>query len=197
MTPTHVATAAEFRLWLEKNHATATELWVGFYKKASGKTGMTYAEAVDEALCFGWIDGIIKRIDEDSYAHRFSPRKPTSIWSRVNVAKAERLIASGRMRPPGLEAFAARSAEKTAVYSFEARETAKFSPALLRRFRANKNAWTFFSAQPPGYRRLMTFMVMSAKQEPTRERRLDRLIDASAAGRRLEAISSQPSARKP
>jgi uncharacterized protein YdeI (YjbR/CyaY-like superfamily) len=195
MKPVHFDSAADFRRWLEKNHASAPELWVAFYKKTSGKSGMSYAEAVEEALCFGWIDGIIKRLDERRYTHRFSPRKVTSIWSRINVAKAERLIADRKMHEAGLKAFAARSAAKTGIYSFEAREAAKFSPALVRRFRAHPTAWKFFAAQPPGYQRIMTFVVMSAKQEATRERRLDRLIAASEAGRRLEAIPSKPASR--
>ncbi len=189
MKVTHFKTAANFRRWLEKNHATAADLQVGFYNKKSGKGGMTYFEAVDEALCFGWIDGIVKKIDADSYTHRFSPRRPQSIWSNINVGHVKRLTEAGRMHAAGLEAFAARLAHKTGVYSFEQRErkplAQKFSAAIEKVFRANKTAWAFWRETPPGYQRLIIHWVTSAKQEATRERRLARAIAASAAGKRL------------
>jgi uncharacterized protein YdeI (YjbR/CyaY-like superfamily) len=183
--PTHFASAGDFREWLRKNHARSTELWVGFWKKDSGKAGMTYEQAVDEALCYGWIDGLVKRHDERSYKQRFSPRKPTSVWSAINIGKVERLKAAGRMAKPGLEAFENRDPRRTGLYSFENRDV-KFSPEVERRFRAKRKAWTFFENQPPGYRRLMAFWVMSAKREDTRTRRLDQLIERSAAGERIQ-----------
>ena len=182
--PTYFAGPAAFRKWL-RGHAKATELWVGFWKKDSGRKGLTYEQAVDEALCFGWIDGLAKRHDELSYKQRFSPRKPGSIWSAINIGKVERLKAAGRMARPGLEAFENRDPRKTGLYSFENRDV-KFSAAAEKAFRANRKAWAFFDKQPPGYRRLMTFWVMSAKREETRERRLERLVARSAAGERIE-----------
>jgi uncharacterized protein YdeI (YjbR/CyaY-like superfamily) len=177
-------TAAEFRRWLAAHHATETELLVGFYKKASGQPGLSYKEAVDEALCFGWIDGIKKRVDEARYTHRFSPRKAHSIWSNVNATRLEELIAAGRVAKPGLEAWQRRDPKKTGIYSFENRPKT-FDPALERTFKTEKAAWAFFGAQPPGYRRLMTFYVMSAKQPETRARRLATLIKSSAEGKRI------------
>jgi uncharacterized protein YdeI (YjbR/CyaY-like superfamily) len=190
MKPVHFQTAGEFRQWLEQNHTRATELWVAFYKKSSGKPGMTYAEAVDEALCFGWIDGIIKRIDAERFMHRFSPRKPRSIWSNVNVGHATRLIAAGRMRPAGLAAFTARETSRTGLYSFEQRERPMRLPAAYERlFRANRQAWAFFEAQPPSYRRLVIFKVVNPKQPATRERWLARFIAWSAAGKRFDPMA--------
>jgi len=185
MKPRFFKNAAAFRAWLEKNHATTTELWVGLYKKAHAHKGITYHGALMEALCFGWIDGVMRRIDDESHMQRFTPRKTGSTWSNVNVAHVERLTREGRMAPAGLAAFNARSAAKTGVYSFERQEPAQFPPALLREFKAHAAAWKFFSAQPPGYRRVATHHVASAKQEETRARRLAKLIAASAAGQRL------------
>ncbi len=182
---TFFADRATFRAWLEKHYASASALIVGFYKKKAQRRGLTYAEAVDEALCFGWIDGLIRRIDEVSYSHRFTPRKARSIWSNVNVRHMARLDAAGKLHPAGRAAFAARSAARTGVYSFESNQTARFSPAFEKTFRAQRAAWTFFQAQPPGYRRLTTFWVVSAKQPATRERRLHQLMAASGRGRRL------------
>lgn len=182
--PTFFASAADFRQWLEQHHATATELWVGYYKKASGRGGMVYPEAVDEALCFGWIDGLTKSLDADRYMQRFTPRKPGSNWSNVNVRHVARLTAAGRMRPAGLAAFAARDEKKTGVYSFEQRPE-NFPAALQKIFRANRTAWTFWQKQPAGYRRTAIWWVISAKQETTRNRRLAQLIAVSADHRRL------------
>jgi len=179
------ATPDKWRAWLEKNHARATELWVGMHKKGSGTPSITWPEAVDEALCFGWIDGIRKSIDETRYKNRFTPRKKGSNWSAVNIARVAALTKEGRMRPPGLAAFETRDPKKSRVYSFEQRETATLGAVFERRFRANAKAWAFFDAQPPYYRRVATFWVVSAKQEATRERRLDALIKDSAAGRRV------------
>ena len=176
--------AAGFRQWLEANHASATELWVGFYKKDSGKGGLSYPEALDEALCFGWIDGIRKRVDELSFTQRFTPRKPRSNWSLINLRHVGRLKRAGRMRPAGLNAFAARKAARSGVNSFENRPR-QLSPELERRFRSDEAAWEFFQKQPPGYRRIASFWVMSARQEETRERRLARLMTDSRQSRRL------------
>jgi uncharacterized protein YdeI (YjbR/CyaY-like superfamily) len=178
-------TAAEFRRWLAAHHATERELLVGFYKKASARPGISYKEAVDEALCFGWIDGIKKRVDDHRYTHRFTPRKPGSTWSLINASRVKELIALERMEKAGLAAFERRDPIKTGVYSFENRPKT-FDPALERTFKAEKDAWAFFGAQPPGYRRLMTFYVMSAKQPETRARRLARLIKSSAEGKRIQ-----------
>ena len=175
---------AHFRRWLEKNHASQSELWLGMYKKASGKGGITYKEALDEALCFGWIDGVRKSLDADSFVQRFTPRKAKSYWSAANTRRAKELIKEKRMAPPGLAAFGARDATASARYSFE-REAAAFDKAQLKRFKANTAAWTFFAAQSPSYRKLMAFYVTSAKRPETRLQRLERLIVASTAGRRL------------
>jgi uncharacterized protein YdeI (YjbR/CyaY-like superfamily) len=183
--PRFFATPAAFRRWLESHHASAKELWVGFWKKDSGRKGMSYDEAVDEALCHGWIDGLTKRHDELSYKQRFSPRKSTSAWSAINIGKVERLKAAGRMARSGLEAFEKRDPKRTSVYSFENRDV-KFSPDAEKRFRAQRKAWAYFDRQPPGYRRLMAFWVMSAKRDETRARRLAQLIARSAAGERVE-----------
>ena len=189
MNVTHFPSAAAFRRWLEANHATAPELQVGFYKKISGKGGLTYAEAVDEALCFGWIDGLIRKIDEHSYTHRFTPRRPGSIWSLVNVRHVARLTKFGKMHAAGLKAFAIRDRKKTGIYSFENRPQS-LPPTLEKKFRAQPKAWAFFNAQPSGYRRLAIYKVVNPKQEVTRERWLARLIADSAAGRRLVEVTS-------
>jgi uncharacterized protein YdeI (YjbR/CyaY-like superfamily) len=184
MTPRFFKSQSEFRRWLERHHATEAELWVGFYRKGSGKGGITYQEGVDTALCFGWIDGVKKRVDADSYMHRFTPRKPDSYWSAVNTRRMQALIALGLAAQAGLAAFERRDREKTKRYSFE-REAAAFDAALAGRFKGNREAWKFFTAQPPGYQKLATFYVMSAKQEDTRLRRLDQLIKLSSEGKRL------------
>lgn len=178
------ASTAQLRRWLSKHHATEKELWIGFYKKASKKHAISYKEALDEALCFGWIDGVRKRLNEESYVQRFSPRKARSYWSVVNTRRAKELIDEKRMAPPGLKAFEARDPSATARYSFE-RTEAVFDAAQLRQFKGNKAAWTFFEAQPPSYRRLSAFFVVSAKKPETRMQRLEKLIAASARGRRL------------
>jgi uncharacterized protein YdeI (YjbR/CyaY-like superfamily) len=184
MKPRHFKSAAEFRRWLETHHAIDRELWVGFYTKASAKGGLTYPEAVDQALCFGWIDGVKKRVDEASYMHRFSPRTRNSYWSAVNTKRFKQLVKCGVVAPPGLEVFERRDQKKTEKYSFE-RKTAAFDAVIERAFKANANAWTFFRAQPPGYQRVLTFWVMSAKQEETRLRRLAMLAEKSAKGERV------------
>lgn len=178
------ATAAEFRAWLEAHHESVDELWMGLYKKSSGRPSITWPESVEEALCFGWIDGLRKSIDEVSYRIRFTPRRPGSIWSTVNVEKARELIESGRMRAPGLEAFNVRKEDRARRYSFEQGDVA-LGEELEAEFRANARAWTFFQAQPPSYRKTLIWWVVSAKREETRRRRLAKLIRESEAGRRI------------
>jgi uncharacterized protein YdeI (YjbR/CyaY-like superfamily) len=182
--PTFFRTPAAFRQWLRKNHATSRELWVGFYKAGSGKPSITWPESVDEALCVGWIDGIRKTVDEESYTIRFTPRKKVSTWSAVNVRRVEVLIEDRRMQPAGLKAFEARRENRSGIYSYEQRPTELVEP-YRSQMKANPRAWEFFQAQPPSYRKTLTWFVLSAKQETTRLTRLKRLIDACADGRRL------------
>lgn len=177
-------TPSALRKWLEAHHASAKELWVGFYKKGSGKPSIDWPESVDEALCFGWIDGIRKSIDADSYMIRFTPRKPTSVWSAVNIKNVENLIKEKRMHPAGLKAFAARKENRSGIYSYEQRGPELVEP-YLGMLKRNKAAWKFFQAQPPSYRKVMNWWVVSAKQEATRVKRLDKLIEESAQGRRM------------
>ncbi len=194
MKPKFFATAADFRKWLAKHHDSEKELWVGFYKKDSRKKSITYPEAVDQALCFGWIDGVRKSIDAESYVNRFSPRRSGSTWSAVNTKRAKELIASGEMHPAGAKAFEARDPAKTRLYSFE-QGSVEFTPALLNKFRANKKAWAFFESQPPSYRKPVTWWVISAKQQATQERRLAQLIADSAKGERV-GILKRPGKKK-
>ncbi|MGP8077848.1 MAG: YdeI/OmpD-associated family protein [Thermoplasmata archaeon] len=182
------------RAWFEENHATAKELWIGYFKQGSGKGGVTYAEAVEEALCFGWIDGQVRSLDEESYANRYTPRRPGSRWSRTNVTKAKELERAGRLRPAGLRAFRARDPAQPAGYSFEERPQGLSAP-MQRDLRAAPKAWRFYRAQPPYYRRMTAFWVMSARREATRRGRLQALIDRSALGRRIDLLSP-PSPRK-
>jgi uncharacterized protein YdeI (YjbR/CyaY-like superfamily) len=184
VTVRYFRSAAALRRWFAANHARSRELWIGFYKKGSGRPSVTYPEALDEALCVGWIDGVRKRMDDERYVQRFTPRTPRSYWSAVNTKRATALIEKGRMTPRGLAAFNARDPGQTARYSFE-REKAAFPPALVRAFKANRKAWAFFEAQPPSYRRTLTWFVVSARQDETRQKRLAKLVEASAAGRRL------------
>jgi uncharacterized protein YdeI (YjbR/CyaY-like superfamily) len=177
-------TAGKFRAWLRAHHARETALLVCIRKAGSSRTGITYAEALDEALCYGWIDGVRRRIDDESFSIRFSPRKPRSIWSRINVAHVKRLIAEGRMRKAGLAAWEAREEKRTGVYSFE-QDSHEMPAGYLRSFRANAKAWKWFQAQAPWYRRTLTYWVTSAKREETRRRRLDELIAKSGAGERM------------
>jgi uncharacterized protein YdeI (YjbR/CyaY-like superfamily) len=180
--------AAEFRKWLEKNHSSETELFIGFYKKNSGIKGISYQEAVDEALCFGWIDGIKKRVDEVSYMHRFSPRKRFSIWSAVNIKRAEELINLGQMHPVGLKAFENRDPEKQKQYSY-ARSLTELDESYQTIFTKNIKAWDFFQLQPPSYRKVAVLWVTSAKKEETRLKRLNILIKDSANHKRLQAVT--------
>ena len=175
---------ADFRKWLKQNHATVPELWVGYYKKDSGKPSITWPESVDEALCFGWIDGIRKTIDEVSYKIRFTPRRKTSIWSAINIKRVGALRAEGRMQPAGLRAFAARREYKSGIYAYEQRRAELEEPyaSLLKK---NKPARNFFEAQAPWYRKQISWWIVSAKKEETRRARLQKLIDHSARGKRL------------
>jgi uncharacterized protein YdeI (YjbR/CyaY-like superfamily) len=182
--PRFFPSRARFRAWLAANHDRVPVLWIGFWKAASGKKGLTYDEAVEESLCYGWIDGLVKGHDERSYKQRFTPRKAKSIWSAINLAKVEKLKAAGLMAKPGLEAWEKRDPKRMGLYSTENRDVA-LSDAYIRRFRAKPSAWKFFEAQPPGYRRLMAFWVMSAKREETRERRFAQLLERSAKGGRI------------
>lgn len=192
MKPTFFKDAAHFRRWLQKHHASETELWVGMHRKASGKGGITYKEALDQALCFGWIDGVRKRVDETSFVQRFTPRTAKSYWSAVNIKRAGELIAAGQMAAPGRKALERRDAAASGRYSFE-REAAAFTAAQLKTLKANRKAWSFFASQPPYYRRVATFWVASAKKEETRVRRLETLISDSAAGRRIGLVGSTKS----
>lgn len=175
---------ADFRRWLEKHAATAQELWVGYYKRGSGKPSITWPESVDEALCVGWIDGIRKSLNEDRYAIRFTPRRAGSNWSLVNIGRVAELEKAGRMRPAGRRAFQDRDEERARRYSYEQR-TATLAAAYEKKLKAVSKAWKFFSAQAPWYQRTMSLWVMSAKQEATRMRRLDQLIADSAQGQRI------------
>lgn len=182
--PKFFATPLHFRRWLEKHHAKKDELWVGYYKKDSGRRSITWPESVDEALCFGWIDGIRKGVDDISYTTRFTPRRKTSVWSAVNIRNVERLIESNRMQPPGLAAFEGRNKDRCEIYSYEQRP-ADLPEVFAKQMRKNKKAWQFFQKQPPGYRRIMTWWIVSAKQEGTRQARLAKLIAGSAKQQRL------------
>jgi uncharacterized protein YdeI (YjbR/CyaY-like superfamily) len=187
---------AAFRAWLDEHHEMAKELWVGFYKKSSGRPSITWPESVDEALCFGWIDGIRKSVDDISYTIRFTPRKPRSNWSAVNIARVAELTRLGRMRPAGLKIFERRVEEKSGVYSHEQRHLVQLDEAFEQQFRANQAAWDFFQAQPPGYRRTAIWWVVSAKKEVTRQKRLATLIEDSAQGRSIAELARPTSKAK-
>ena len=186
--PRFFATGAAFRKWLEKNHLVRRELLVGFWKRGTGRPSLTWPESVDEALCFGWIDGVRRRIDEESYTIRFTPRQAKSAWSRVNVERMAELEREGRVAPAGRAAFARRSENGSGSYSYEQRRNAKLDAESVYRFSAAPEAWKWFQAQPPGYRRTATFWVASAKREATRRRRLEQLVECSAAGRAVPPL---------
>ena len=186
-------TPSALRRWLDAHHDDTPEIWIGLFKKASGKKGVTYQEALDEALCYGWIDGLTRRLDDERYAIRFTPRKRGSLWSAVNTKRVGELIELGRMNPAGLAAFERRDKAKTNRYSFEqARVT--FTAAQEKMWKANPKARDFFKVQAPSYQKASTWWVVSAKKEETRERRLEALIDHSARGRRLPQLT--PPARR-
>jgi len=187
--PTFFESPDDFREWLERNHDSAEELVTGLHKTSSGKPSITLREAQDEAICFGWIDGVAHSLDESSYTIRFTPRRRGSVWSAVNIKRAHALIGAGRMTPAGLAAFEKRDEKRAKRYSYE-REKPEFDAASEKIFRANRKAWDFFRAQPPGYQRLQTWWVMSAKTEPTRARRLAVLIQISAERSRINPMRS-------
>lgn len=191
MDPTFFATPAELRAWFEEHHDTAQELWIGFYKKGSGTPSITWPEAVDEALCFGWIDSVRKSIDEASYTNRFTPRKPRSTWSAVNIKRVAELTELGLMRPTGLAAFERRTEDRSEIYGYEQKD-ATLDVASEQQFRANQAAWDFFQAQAPSYRRAAIWWVISAKREETRPKRLDILIEDSAHGRTIRPLTRGP-----
>jgi uncharacterized protein YdeI (YjbR/CyaY-like superfamily) len=184
MKPEFFKSQSDFRRWFEKHHITSKELLVGFYKKSSGHPSITWPESVDEALCFGWIDGIRKSIDDISYTIRFTPRKPTSTWSVVNIKRAQELIDQGLVRPAGQKAFQARKENRSGIYSYEQRSE-KLPDPYERELKQNTAAWAFFQAQPPSYRRAVGWWVVSAKKEETRLKRLEKLIEDSALERRV------------
>jgi uncharacterized protein YdeI (YjbR/CyaY-like superfamily) len=180
--------AADFRKWLEKNHAVSKELWVAFYKKSTNLKGITYPEAVDQALCFGWIDGIKKKVDELSYTNRFTPRKSKSIWSSINTKRVKELTQLGFMHSSGLQVFNQRDKKKIKLYSYE-REIRKLDDQYETIFKTHENAWKFFLTQPPSYRKVASHWVMSAKKEETRLKRLNILIEDSTSGKRLAVVT--------
>lgn len=195
-TPTFFATPADLRAWFEAHHEDTLELWVGLYKRGSRKPSVTWPEAVDEALCCGWIDGVRKSLGEASYMIRFTPRRARSVWSAVNLRRIEELRALGRVRPAGLRALEERDQKRSGLYSYENRPQ-KLDEGFEKELCANRKAWEFFSGQPPWYRRTAAFWVMSAKREETRVRRLATLIRDCAAGRRIGPLSREPKSRPP
>lgn len=182
------ATAAELRSWFEKHYDTAPELFVGYWKKGTGGTGVSHSEAIEQALCFGWIDSVARRIDEQRYQVRFTPRRRGSVWSAINIAKIAELTDAGLMHPAGIRAFEGRKPEKSAVYSYEQAEDARLDDEQAARLQADPAAWEWFSRQTPSYRRSATHWVLSAKRTETRERRLAQLIADSAAGRKVPPL---------
>ena len=186
--PTFFSTQAAFRKWLEKNHDKEIELLVGFYKVNSGIQSMTWSQSVDEAICFGWIDGVRRSIGNESYCIRFTPRRPRSIWSAINIKKVEALTKQGLMHPAGLDAFLKREEKRSAIYSYE-KEAAFFPNNFLKKFQSNKPAWKFFQSMAPSYQRTAIHWVMSAKQEITKEKRLEELIRDSGAERKIKSLN--------
>jgi uncharacterized protein YdeI (YjbR/CyaY-like superfamily) len=188
MKVTHFKTPAAFRAWLETHHASERELWVGYYKKSTGRPSITWPESVDQALCFGWIDGVRRSIDEHSYTIRFTPRKPTSIWSAINLRRVKALARSGQIHPAGLAAFRARRDKKSGGYSIAALPV-DLDPKYAALLRRNAAAWKFFRAQPPGYRKMVNHWITSAKREATRLSRLEHLVTYSARGERIPRLT--------
>ena len=183
--PTFFATPADFRAWFEAHHETETELLVGFYKKGTGRPSITWPESVDQALCYGWIDGIRRSLGDEAYTIRFTPRRPRGIWSAVNIRRVGELTGLGLMRTAGLRAFEARTEDNSGIYSYEQRDRARFTDAHEAQFRTNIEAWTFFESRPRSYRQGAIRWVESAKREETRTRRLATLMEDSAAGRTI------------
>ena len=187
--PTFFRTTAALAKWFDKYGATRKELWIGYYKKTSGKGGVTYKPALDEALCVRWIDGVVYGIDDECYMQRFTPRTRKSIWSAVNIRRVGELTAEGRMKPAGIATFEGRDLARAGLYSHE-NHPRELPPEYAARFKANKKAWAFFESQPPGYRRTAIFLVVSAKKEETRERRLAEVIAQSARGERIRQLTA-------
>jgi uncharacterized protein YdeI (YjbR/CyaY-like superfamily) len=185
MNPRFFRRPSDFRAWLERHHSTVSELLVGFHKRGSGTPSMTWPESVDEALCFGWIDGVRKRIDDVSYTIRFTPRRATSIWSAINIRKVAELTTQGRMQPAGLKAVKGRMKHKSRIYAYEQRDHRRLDAASEKIFRQNRAAWNFFQAQAPSYCKTVSWQIVSAKKPETKRRRLQKLIEASVSGRRL------------
>jgi uncharacterized protein YdeI (YjbR/CyaY-like superfamily) len=186
--PLFFATPTELARWFDEHAGTETELFVGYWKKGTGRPSVTWPESVDEALCVGWIDGVRRSLDGDSYVIRFTPRKPASTWSVVNVRRVAELTAQGRMRPAGMAAFDSRREDRSGTYSFEQRAAVRLDPAAETMFRADAGAWAFFSAQPPSYRRSAVWWVVSARRQETRDRRLAQLVADSREGLRIKAL---------
>jgi uncharacterized protein YdeI (YjbR/CyaY-like superfamily) len=195
--PTYFATPAAWRAWLENHHDSSTEVLVGFYKRGSGRPSITWPESVDQALCFGWIDGVRRSIDATRYTIRFTPRTARSTWSSVNIKRMSELSDLGLVHPAGIAAFAARDAKRSGIYSYEGRHSAELDDESQRRFKSDKAAWAFFSSEAPWYRRAAAHWVTSAKRKETRQKRLDALITHSAAGRRIPPLDrTQPALRR-
>jgi uncharacterized protein YdeI (YjbR/CyaY-like superfamily) len=188
MKPTFFSSPSEWRAWLEEHHQTHEELWVGFYKRDSGKPSITWPEAVDGALCFGWIDGVRKSLGEISYVIRFTPRRSRSVWSAINLKRVAELSRLALMRPAGIQAFERRTGDRSEIYAYEQRKGARLNAEYEKKFRANKKAWKFFQAQPPWYRRTASWRVISAKKEETRLKRLAELIKDSEQGRTIKEL---------
>jgi uncharacterized protein YdeI (YjbR/CyaY-like superfamily) len=186
--PIFFPTLAEWRAWLEKNHAGFEELWVGFYKRDSKRPSITWPESVDGALCFGWIDGVRKSIDASSYMIRFTPRKPRSTWSAINIKRVKELSKSGMMHAAGLSAFEKRDSDRSAIYAYEQRKSATLPPSFEKKFRQNTEAWAFFQLQAPWYQRTSTYWVVNAKKEETQAKRLDILIECSARRKNIPPL---------
>ncbi len=193
--PKFFANPAEFRAWFEAHHGTEVELWVGFYKRSSGKPSITWPESVDAALCYGWIDGVRKSIDETSYKIRFTPRKKDSNWSAINLRRVTELIECGLMHPAGRKCFEERIRKEAAGYTYELKHEIRLEPAQEKRFKKNKAAWKFFREQANWYQRTATRWVLSAKREETREKRLEQLIADSSAGEHIKQLRRNESTR--
>jgi uncharacterized protein YdeI (YjbR/CyaY-like superfamily) len=193
--PKFFPTLSDWRAWLEGNHSSEEELWVGLYKRDSGRPSITWPESVDGALCFGWIDGVRKSIDPVSYKIRFTPRKPRSSWSSINVKRANELSSLGLMHPAGRAAFDRRNADRSGIYAYEQRRAAKLPAEFEEKFRANKTAWKFFTSQPPWYQRTSIYRIISAKKEATKLKRLETLIKDSAAEKSIAQLT-RPQGKK-
>ncbi len=185
-------TPSELRTWFSRNHVKSDELWVGYYKRSSGKKSLTWDQSVEEALCYGWIDGVRMSVDDESYTIRFTPRRPGSTWSQKNIRTAEKLIRSRRIRPAGLAAFQKRKESRSGIYAYE-REKTIFNEDYERRLKENDKAWAFFNSQAPSYQRTVRYWIMDAKQEETRQKRLRELIADSSMGRKVKPFRSNRS----